>query len=116
MTALGSTRQRKVREVLREPINSLGGDRISEEWLRIKQYSNSTTRKRNIVRTRWTSDGWQAFPMDSTFVTAEADGVAMKEKIFGEGAERIVREFREVNSKGIFVGPSMVGKESRFIE
>ena len=45
---------------------------------------------------------------DYMFVSAEAIGVAVKRKIFDEGAERIVREFREVNNKGVFVGSSMV--------
>ena len=42
--------------------------------------------------------------------------VAMKEPIFGEGAERIVRKFRFLNPNGNFIGPKMVAKESRFID
>ena len=41
--------------------------------------------------------------------------IAMKENIFGEGAERIVRKVRFLNEKGNFIGPPMVAKESRFI-
>ena len=40
----------------------------------------------------------------------------MRNKIFGEGAERMVRKFREYDAEGVFVGPAMVAKESRFIE
>ena len=42
--------------------------------------------------------------------------VAMKEPIFGEGAERVVRKFRFLNSDFNFIGPKMVAKESRFID
>jgi hypothetical protein len=42
--------------------------------------------------------------------------VAMKEPIFGEGAERIVRKFRYLDRARRFVGPKMVAKESRFID
>jgi len=39
--------------------------------------------------------------------------VAVKQPIFGEGAERIVRKFRYLEN-GKFIGPVMVAKESRF--
>ena len=42
--------------------------------------------------------------------------VAIKDTIFGEGAERIVRKFRFLQNERVFVGPVMVAKESRFIE
>jgi hypothetical protein len=48
--------------------------------------------------------------------------VAVKSKIFGEGAERMVRKFRFVQDQEIeddeypeFIGPVMVAKESRFV-
>jgi len=41
--------------------------------------------------------------------------VGVKEPIFGEGAERIVRKFRYLDKLDSFVGPVMVAKESRFI-
>uniref|UniRef100_A0A7S2JX26 Alpha-type protein kinase domain-containing protein n=1 Tax=Leptocylindrus danicus TaxID=163516 RepID=A0A7S2JX26_9STRA len=116
MTALGSSRQRKVRDVLREKVDSLGGYEVNNEWFHIEQEIDSSNGNRNIVRTRWTKDGWHPIRMKYMFLSEDAVGVAVKIRIFGEGAERIVREFREVNSDGVFVGPSMVGKESRFIE
>jgi hypothetical protein len=41
--------------------------------------------------------------------------MAFKEKIFSEGAERMVRKVRFVDSNGNFIGPPYVAKESRFI-
>ena len=41
--------------------------------------------------------------------------IAFKEKIFGEGAERMVRKVRFLDSQGHFTGDPMVAKESRFI-
>ncbi len=40
--------------------------------------------------------------------------IAIKEPIFGEGAERIVRKLRYIRDKR-FIGPVMVAKESRFL-
>jgi Alpha-kinase family/von Willebrand factor type A domain len=42
--------------------------------------------------------------------------VAMKELVFGEGAERIVHKFRYLDEKGNFIGPKMVAKQSRFVD
>lgn len=41
-------------------------------------------------------------------VAVPSYSVAMKEPIFGEGAERIVRKFRDTDQNGHFVGPKMV--------
>ena len=42
--------------------------------------------------------------------------VAMKDQIFGEGAERIVRKCRFLDQHESFTGPVMVAKESRFVD
>jgi len=42
--------------------------------------------------------------------------VALKNTVFGEGAERIVRKFRYLTKDNEFVGPVMVAKESRFTD
>ena len=42
--------------------------------------------------------------------------VAVKKTAFGEGAERVAFKFRFVDSVGRFVGPTMVAKESRFVQ
>ena len=57
---------------------------------------------------------WRQLP--PVFLHGQPVGVAMRNKIFGEGAERMVRMFRQYNAEGVFVGPAMVAKESRFIE
>ena len=49
-------------------------------------------------------------------IQQDAIGVAMKKQIFGEGAERMVRKFREFDVRRKFVGPWMVAKQSRFVE
>jgi len=48
--------------------------------------------------------------------TVPSFSVAMKETIFGEGAERIVRKLRYLDKNNNFIGPKMVAKESRFID
>lgn len=42
--------------------------------------------------------------------------VAMKKLVFGEAAERLVRQFRYLDDKNNFVGPKWVAKESRFVD
>lgn len=42
--------------------------------------------------------------------------LSIKEEIFGEGAERIVRKVRFLDESENCIGPTMVAKESRFIE
>ena len=42
--------------------------------------------------------------------------VAMKKKIFGEGAERVVSKFRFLDDDENFVGAPWVAKQSRFVE
>lgn len=111
MTEIGGSTQRKVREVYREPISSLGGVELDNHWLYFPYSSESGS----IVKTTWTKDGWHPVPRKYIFSSSEATGVALKKRFFGEGAERLVREFREVGKDGKFIGEAMVGKESRFI-
>jgi hypothetical protein len=49
-----------------------------------------------------------------SFVHPEAVGICVAKKYFGEGAERIVYEMSEIDSKGNFVGIPMVAKESLY--
>jgi hypothetical protein len=42
-------------------------------------------------------------------VAVPSFSVAMKELIFGEGAERIVRKFRDTDQNGHFIVPKIVG-------
>ena len=41
--------------------------------------------------------------------------IAIKQNIFGEGAERVVRKVRFLDTDGYFSGPAMVAKDSRFV-
>jgi hypothetical protein len=47
--------------------------------------------------------------------TPGAHGVAFEIEILGEGQERAVHNFREMEEYGSFVGPHLVGKESWFV-
>jgi len=113
LTELGSTHQRRVKQVQRETIQSLGGHIVTDSWFYCTN-EGCLAGNNNIVKTNWTKTGWKS--TGDLFLSPDATGVAVKKKVFGEGAERMVREFREVDTNGNFVGPSMVGKESRFME
>ena len=41
--------------------------------------------------------------------------IAVKNEIFGEGAERIVRKVHFIDERGFYIGTPMVAKESRFV-
>lgn len=49
---------------------------------------------------------------EEMFQSRAAVGIAVREKSFGEGKERVVRRVREINRQGRFVGPPLVGKET----
>jgi len=71
--------------------------------------------RHSIVRTRWVrKQGWTPYGPKETFSSVRAVGVAYKIPWFGEGAGRLVKEFREVDPNGRFVGPAMVAKDTRF--
>lgn len=42
--------------------------------------------------------------------------IAVKNEIFGEGAERIVRKVHFIDERGYYIGTPMVAKESRFVD
>lgn len=103
----GQPHQQRVRNVVREARDTVDDTHLNESWL---QY----VRGRDVgIRQYWSVSGkaWKEIPFHSPSTT----GVAMRRKYFGEGAERLVRKFRETNAKGQFVGPKLVAKESRFV-
>lgn len=117
LTCLASSVQREVRHVPREPM------RTPDELV----YSAQTWHKYPLgyrkvhgdgsiqtSRVKWSIDtkSWQYIEPCS----GQAVALAMRKNFFGEGAERLVRKFREVNSHGDFVGPLLVAKESRFLQ
>lgn len=62
---------------------------------------------------------WDLARNEFTQTTLKTDGsvgVAMCNAIFGEGAERMVHRFREMDVNCTFIGPRLVAKESRFVE
>lgn len=115
LTKLGGSAQRTVRDVRREPVGAdymlLGSDLSLdlEDWF----YYDSATDIESRVRWSPAARTWEEL---LTFISEGAVGVAMHQSIFGEGAERMVRQFREVDVSGWFVGQPLVAKESRFLE
>jgi hypothetical protein len=106
MTELGGSAQRVVRDVLREPQSAGNETCVNDSW-----YTSSGVD--NHVAWSARSNDWVSL---NSFVSPGAVTVAVRRNIFGEGAERMVRKFREVNASGVFVGLPMVAKESRFLE
>ena len=117
LTDIKSMKQMPVKSVVRETINDLGAKKIKTGLWYIVTNENTQYGERNITKTRWIKDtGWYASHDSHLYNSEKAVGIAVKKRIFGEGAERMVREFREFDKKGNLVGPPMVAKESRFIE
>lgn len=131
-------RQRRVRKFVKEPLENIGGTKITRDWEYIKMEARAVNRPlkrmrvalddnsfvahdtsacfRSIVCTRWVKNqGWTPVARDETFYSHRAVGVALKKRWFGEGAERLVKEFREVDAEGTFVGPPMVAKDTKFV-
>lgn len=112
MTAVagdGGLRQRTVRDIRRESANGAAtiDHRVDHTWQVFRDVG---------YRVCWPSGGreWEQIPR---FASPSAIAVAFKRDIIGEGAERMVRKFREVGPDGVsFVGPPLVAKESRFVE
>ena len=122
MTALGGSAQRTVRNVLRESKAAGAADDMCANednwWIYDGQEGNYVvermtwdSNKANATRGR---EPWVRHPR--MFQHENADGVARRNKILGEGAERMVSKFREFNVGWDFVGPWMVAKESRYAE
>ena len=96
-------KSRVIRDVRREARDTVDDFGVTvDDW-----YSYRSPR-----RMRYSVDkkGWVQIPLQ----TGTAVGVAFRKCYFGEGAERLVRKFREVGPAGDFVGPHLVAKEGRF--
>lgn len=117
MTSMDGSRQRTIRDVMREPHLRLLEDLLrvnNEDWRMYSSGLNDYVKDRVTWVRGWLGhSSWMKLP---TFTHENAVGMAMRNKIFGEGAERMVSNFREYDINGTFVGPWMVAKESRFIE
>jgi hypothetical protein len=105
LTELGGSTQRAVRDVHREAHDTEDEHFLTEEWYPF-------TVEYLISREIWSvaDHRWKTVALRSDAAT----GVAYRKKYFGEGAERIVAKFRELDGNANFVGPMLVAKESRF--
>ena len=108
LTAIGGSTQRTVRDVMRRAKNDVGLDLSpnNQNWFPYKGVDRLLYSHKNPKDEKFKS----VPPMNST-----AQGIALANKFFGEGAERLVREFREIGPDGMFIGPKLVAKESRFV-
>jgi hypothetical protein len=111
-----------LRDFEKQPQREVGqSGELTHSWEFVQMKETATPgswkRMRSIVRTHWVDgDGWIPLPTDKMFHTQEAKGVAFETRWFGEGKERLVKEFREVgpNLKS-FVGPPLVAKASMYL-
>jgi len=131
MTTLSSTltstvvdmHRRQCRKFRKEPVTNIGGSIMTTKFDRVDMarfattlFDGSTRYFTTIVRTAWIpGKGWTPFRGAKIFHSNAAIGVAMKKVWFGEGAERLVKEFREVDVNGVFVGPLLVAKDTKFL-
>jgi len=105
LSELGGSKQRPIRIVKREPNDTADEYYLSDDW-----YSYKMDYLVSCETWSDTSSKWKQQPLHSR----AAAGVAYRKKFFGEGAERLVAKFREINKNDFFVGPLLVAKESRF--
>jgi len=110
LTELGGSFQRTVRDVKRKNCNSIGRDtKPNKNWY---VYSGNTWQFERTVYSHKNPQNELFKPMKP--IHPLAVGVALASEFFGEGAERLVREFREIGPNGQFIGQKLVAKESRF--
>lgn len=108
LTAAPGGVQRAVRDVRREPARHAAPAGVEQIdawswWVYIKKLGS-------VTRAVWDRDaGWATVG----FATPGAAGVALTECFFGEGAERLVRRFREIDAEGKPIGPALVAKDNR---
>jgi hypothetical protein len=107
MTDFKTNSLRTFRDLVREPKSSIRVYIEEEEaW---KTYTD-------VSRTLFDKEAYCWIYPPRTFESGSAVGIAVRDYIFGEGRERAVRRVREINSRGEFVGPPLVGKETLFQE
>jgi len=103
MTELDGSSQRAVRNVRREERVTADDNRFNPNWMSYPV----------VDRFQWStaSNGWVNIASESA-----TSSIAVRTRYFGEGAERLVRKFREMEPSGTFTGQLMVAKEGRFDE
>ncbi|KAL7462090.1 hypothetical protein ACHAXS_002491, partial [Conticribra weissflogii] len=113
MTDFHTGKQRTYRDLIREPKSAIETYIPSEEsW---KKFVNNSLERR-VWRTYFDKKEYCWVYPERVFEHRKAVGIAVRDFIFGEGRERAVRRVREVNRRGNFVGPPLVGKETLFKE
>lgn len=121
-THLESMAEGKIRPYIKKRLSEVGQDTSpTENWTIVHQqrvYDPIRDRmNRRIVRTKWTKcNDWVAYESKKTFLHVDAAGVAFENRWFGQGKERLAKEFREIDRNGQFVGPWLVAKASLMIE
>jgi hypothetical protein len=120
MSEVCGSKQRQFREFQTEPLRNVGKGELTDEFDHVyfsSRLEASTNRSlRTIIRTNFIPRiGWQTVYCDALFHSHEAVGVAFKKRWFGCGAERLLKEFREVDEHGTFVGPLMVAKDTKYV-
>ena len=118
MTELGGTSQRTVRKAIYEPVDMIGqcvnvSDSFSD-WTLHGQF-RQVQWGRSSKRGKW---DFQLVDEVGLHKTSQAGAFvfAVKNKCFGEGAERMVQEFRLLTETCLQVGKNLVAKQSRFLE
>ena len=112
LTAIGTSTQRVVRDVRRCAKDTVGRDLYpnDENWWTYSYYNSWKGGRLLYSHKNPRNQKFKAMPP----LNPTACGVALADKFFGEGAERLVREFREIGPGGMFIGQKLVAKESRF--
>ena len=118
MTVLGGSRQRIVRDVRREMTGMKTETRASQaDWYiynNAKRYNNKVTK-----RLAWSKSEKKLVDV-SLMQVPGANGIAYHKALMpgGEGQERMVHRFREIDAANdfTFLGPEFVAKESRFTD
>ena len=114
MTEIGGTSQRTVRSTVREPVTMIGQRVNSHDWKLYYQFRQLKWGRSSARR------GWDFQPVDDVSFhgvnRAGAFAFAVKNNYFGEGAERMVQEFRLLDAANRQIGKNLVAKQSRFVE
>ena len=114
LTSVGTTSQQTVRDVRREQKNEDYTEfRVDPAtWCSYDRFSIESKKRWSEHRCeKKLEDGSTHFFFKGDWESLELPpntGVAQKLKYFGEGAERLVAKFREVDQRGFFVGDQMV--------
>jgi hypothetical protein len=112
LTAVGGSSQRTVREVRRESLRAAASGEIGEDMQDWAIYRRDAVKSRLGISTTWNRGDW----VDAERFHPLASGVMINECIFGEGAQRVVYRFHELDAMGRVLKPALVAKQARFVD